>query len=114
MEEAVRVSPRVTESELASDVAHGERNVRLTRYAGAFVAQGIRGDDLIEALQDINATRLSPPLDLKEVEHHNVKIDQCVECNGVWLDPGEIEQLEHAHETGVTRFFSSMFGRRQG
>lgn len=52
--------------------------------------------------------------ELKEIEHHNVKIDQCTECNGVWLDPGEIELLEHAHETGVTRFFSSMFGRRHG
>ena len=49
---------------------------------------------------------------LKETEHHNVKIDQCVDCKGVWLDPGEIELLEHAHESGVTRFFSSMFGRR--
>jgi hypothetical protein len=50
--------------------------------------------------------------ELKEVEHHQVKIDQCVECKGVWLDAGEIELLEHAHESGVTRFFSSMFGRR--
>ena len=49
---------------------------------------------------------------LKEVEHHNVKIDQCSSCNGVWLDAGEIELLEHAHESGVTRFFTSMFGRR--
>ena len=49
---------------------------------------------------------------LQEIEHHNVKIDQCTECKGVWLDAGEIELLEHAHDTGVTRFFSSMFGRR--
>jgi len=50
--------------------------------------------------------------ELQEIEHHNVKIDQCTECKGVWLDAGEIELLEHAHDTGVTRFFSSMFGRR--
>jgi len=50
--------------------------------------------------------------DLKEMEHHHVKVDQCVDCAGVWLDVGEIELLEHAHESGVTRFFSSMFGRR--
>lgn len=50
--------------------------------------------------------------DLKEVEHHNVKVDRCVDCGGVWLDAGEVELLEHAHESGVTRFFSSMFGRR--
>jgi uncharacterized protein with PIN domain len=50
--------------------------------------------------------------DLKEMEQHHVKIDRCVDCNGVWLDAGEIELLEHANESGVTRFFSSMFGRR--
>ena len=50
--------------------------------------------------------------DLKEMEHHHVKVDQCTDCKGVWLDVGEIELLEHAHESGVSRFFSSMFGRR--
>ena len=49
--------------------------------------------------------------DLKEVEHHNVKVDQCTDCKGVWLDAGEIELLEHAQGGGVTKFFSSMFGR---
>jgi len=48
---------------------------------------------------------------LKEIAHHNVKVDQCADCKGVWLDAGELELLEHAHESGVTRFFSSMFGR---
>jgi hypothetical protein len=52
--------------------------------------------------------------DLQEVEHHHVKVDRCPDCGGVWLDAGEIELLEHAHESGVTRFFSSMFGRRGG
>jgi uncharacterized protein len=51
--------------------------------------------------------------DLKEVEHHHVKVDQCVDCKGVWLDAGEIELLEHATASGVTGFFSSMFGRRK-
>jgi len=50
--------------------------------------------------------------DLKEVEHHNVKVDRCTDCKGVWLDSGELELLDHAHDAGVTRFFSSMFGRR--
>jgi Zn-finger nucleic acid-binding protein len=39
-----------------------------------------------------------------------VKVDRCDDCKGVWLDAGELERLEHAHERGVTRFFSSMFG----
>jgi uncharacterized protein len=50
--------------------------------------------------------------DLEEMEQHHVKIDRCVDCHGVWLDAGEVELLEHANDNGVTRFFSSMFGRR--
>jgi phage FluMu protein Com len=50
--------------------------------------------------------------DLKEVEHHHVKVDRCPECKGVWIDAGEIELFEHASDNGVTKFFSSMFGRR--
>ena len=50
--------------------------------------------------------------DLKEIEHHQVKVDQCPDCKGVWLDAGEIELLEHAQAGGVTKFFGSVFGRR--
>ena len=50
--------------------------------------------------------------DLKELEHHNVKIDQCADCRGVWLDAGDFVLLEQAHESGVTRFFSTLLGRR--
>ena len=50
--------------------------------------------------------------DLKEVEHHHVKVDRCPECHGVWIDAGEVELFEHAADRGVTKFFSSMFGRR--
>ena len=48
---------------------------------------------------------------LHEVAHHGVKVDRCVDCKGVWLDAGDFEHLEHALDSGVTRFFSSMFGR---
>jgi uncharacterized protein len=48
---------------------------------------------------------------LQEVAHHGVKVDRCVDCKGVWLDAGDFEHLEHALDSGVTRFFSSMFGR---
>ncbi|HUQ83849.1 MAG TPA: zf-TFIIB domain-containing protein [Gemmatimonadaceae bacterium] len=50
--------------------------------------------------------------ELKEVEHHSVKVDRCADCKGVWLDAGEVELFEHAADNGVTKFFSSMFGRR--
>jgi hypothetical protein len=31
--------------------------------------------------------------DLVELEHHGVKIDQCEECGGVWLDKGELDLI---------------------
>jgi len=48
---------------------------------------------------------------LKELTHHGVKVDRCVDCKGVWLDASDFERIEHALDSGVTRFFSSMFGR---
>jgi hypothetical protein len=48
--------------------------------------------------------------DLKESEHHQVKVDQCIDCNGIWLDAGEIEMVEHAQKSGK-KFFSWMFGQ---
>ena len=48
---------------------------------------------------------------LMEVVHHGATVDRCVDCKGVWLDAGDFERSEHALDSGVTRFFSSMFGR---
>jgi hypothetical protein len=32
--------------------------------------------------------------DLEESEHNGIKIDQCNECSGIWLDKGELELIE--------------------
>jgi hypothetical protein len=32
--------------------------------------------------------------DLEEREHNGIKIDQCSECSGIWLDKGELEMVE--------------------
>ena len=32
--------------------------------------------------------------DLEESEHNGIKIDQCAECAGIWLDKGELELIE--------------------
>jgi len=39
--------------------------------------------------------------DLVEEEFHGVTIDRCPECNGIWLDAGEIERLMADHEPGL-------------
>jgi hypothetical protein len=35
--------------------------------------------------------------DLKEQHVDNVKIDECQSCKGVWLDPGELDQLRRVN-----------------
>ena len=46
--------------------------------------------------------------DLKEQDHHGVKIDVCPDCRGVWLDQGELELLEKYNDGGVSSFVSRL------
>ena len=40
---------------------------------------------------------------------HNVIIDRCGKCGGIWLDGGELEVLKKAIETGADDdFFTGM------
>ncbi|MEP6573467.1 MAG: zf-TFIIB domain-containing protein [Gemmatimonadota bacterium] len=48
---------------------------------------------------------------------HGVQIDRCSECNGIWLDPGEIDTIMSHEDKGLlSRVFSDMLGslRRGG
>ena len=47
-------------------------------------------------------------MDLREIELHGVKVDQCANCGGIFLDAGEIEQLSK-HDEGVMSRMFSMF-----
>ena len=47
-------------------------------------------------------------MDLREIELHGVKVDQCGNCGGVFLDAGELDQFEH-HEQGVFNKVFSIF-----
>ena len=46
--------------------------------------------------------------DLAEIALHGVKVDQCASCGGVFLDAGELDQLEK-HDAGVMNRVFSMF-----
>ena len=48
--------------------------------------------------------------DLVEREHHHVKMDMCPECQGMWLDKGELEMIEQVERNQVKRFIGSMLG----
>lgn len=52
--------------------------------------------------------------DLQEHHAEHVKIDECPECGGIWLDKGEFDQLARVnHARGATGgVLSSLFRRR--
>jgi ferredoxin-like protein FixX len=52
--------------------------------------------------------------ELRETHTEMVKIDECVECGGIWLDKGEIEQLRRVNTSrGVSGgVLHSLFRRR--
>ena len=39
--------------------------------------------------------------DLQERVYHNVRIDICDSCRGVWLDRGELHMLAHVEATAM-------------
>lgn len=47
---------------------------------------------------------------LMETEFHQIKIDRCPDCKGVWFDAGEVEMIEHVDQSQLRSFVRSMFG----
>jgi uncharacterized protein len=47
-------------------------------------------------------------MDLQEIGLHGVKVDQCANCGGIFLDAGEMEQLQK-HDDGVMNKVFSIF-----
>ena len=48
--------------------------------------------------------------DLDEVNFQNVMIDRCNECQGIWLDHGELEILVKGHAQMTKGFLNKLFG----
>jgi hypothetical protein len=36
--------------------------------------------------------------DMKEIDHHGIKVDQCSQCAGIYFDRGELELLLESQE----------------
>lgn len=47
--------------------------------------------------------------DLVEQEHQHVKVDVCPECQGMWLDSGELEMMSRGEENAVGGFIKDIF-----
>ena len=51
------------------------------------------------------------PTKLQEEVFRDLKIDRCPTCNGVWLDPGELEQIATDNAGTVRGFFNFLSGK---
>jgi uncharacterized protein len=45
-------------------------------------------------------------MELIEIDYKGIKIDECSECEGIWLDAGELAAVAKLEKTGLDKFFS--------
>jgi hypothetical protein len=45
-------------------------------------------------------------MELIEIDYSSIKVDKCSECEGVWLDAGELEAVSNLEKTGLDKLFS--------
>jgi uncharacterized protein len=45
-------------------------------------------------------------MELIEIEYKGIKVDKCSECDGVWLDAGELERVSALEKGGLDKLFS--------
>jgi uncharacterized protein len=45
-------------------------------------------------------------MELIEIDYKNIKIDRCSECEGIWLDAGELETVSKFKKSGLDKLFS--------
>lgn len=45
-------------------------------------------------------------MELIEIDYKNIKMDKCSECDGIWLDAGELETASKLEKTGLDKLFS--------
>jgi uncharacterized protein len=43
---------------------------------------------------------------LIEIKYHDISVDKCSNCDGVWLDAGELEQISRLENTSLSNWFN--------
>ena len=43
---------------------------------------------------------------LIEIDYKGIAVDKCSECDGVWLDAGELEQISHLEKNKLDKWFN--------
>jgi len=65
------------------------------------------GDEEKRKLKDLHYMRCPKcGMELIEIDYKGIKIDECSECEGIWLDAGELETVSKLEKTGLDKFFS--------
>lgn len=44
-------------------------------------------------------------MELIEIDYKTIKVDKCSECEGIWLDAGELEAVSKLEKTGLDKLF---------
>jgi len=45
-------------------------------------------------------------MELIEIDYREIKLDKCSECEGIWLDTGELEIISKYERTTLDKLFS--------
>jgi len=45
-------------------------------------------------------------MELIEINYKGIKVDECSECEGIWLDAGELEAVARLEKSGLDKLFS--------
>jgi hypothetical protein len=45
-------------------------------------------------------------MELIEIDYRTIKVDKCSECEGIWLDAGELETISKLEKTGLEKLFT--------
>ena len=45
-------------------------------------------------------------MELIEIDYKGIKIDECSDCEGIWLDAGELATVAKLEKPGLDKFFS--------
>ncbi|KPK91811.1 MAG: hypothetical protein AMJ94_06395 [Deltaproteobacteria bacterium SM23_61] len=67
--------------------------------------QKLRGEEK-KMLRDLHFMKCPKcGMELIEIDCQGIKVDKCSECQGVWLDAGELENAAGLEKTALDRFF---------
>ncbi len=45
-------------------------------------------------------------MELIEIDYQNIQVDKCSECEGIWFDAGELDEISKLEKSGLDKLFS--------